>query len=109
MTVSREISAVSSWVPGIILLSIIFAGCAEGDAAAGYTLTWIAPIEYEDGSPLWNLAGVRIYRNGAMVLDVSDPSRVWAEIDGESGDIVWITAYDARGAESGPSDNITLP
>ena len=75
-------------MPGIILLSLIFAGCVEGDEPSGrYTLTWIAPIEYEDGSPFWELAGVRIYRNREIVLDVSDPSRVWAEINGESGDI----------------------
>ena len=104
----------------VVIIFIALSACGRGteasalaasfaSAADDYTLTWIAPAEYEDGSPLWNLAGFRIYRNGEMILDVDEPSRGWAKVDGKSGDIVWITAYDALGTESRPSDIAALP
>ena len=88
----------------------ILVACGEGgEPSVRQSLDWVAPVEYEDGSQLTDLAGFRIYRNGEMVLDVSDPSRVGVEIAGESGDSVWLTAYDAYGAESMPSNEITFP
>ena len=74
-----------------------------------YFLSWYSPIEYEDGSPLWNLAGFRIYANGQMISDIRDRGEVTAKIYADSGDVVWITAYDATGAESTPSNKETLP
>ena len=97
--------------------SVLYVGClgilvacgGGGEPLVRQSLTWVAPVEYEDGSQLTDLAGFRIYRNGEMVLDISDPSRVGVEIDGELGDLVWLTAYDAYGAESKRSNEITLP
>ena len=90
-------------------LGILMACVGSGETSVRQNVTWVAPVEYEDGSQLTDLAGFRVYRNGEMVLDISDPSRVGTEIDGESGDIVWLTAYDANGAESRPSNEIKLP
>ena len=73
-----------------------------------HTFSWIPPTEYEDGSPLWDLAGFRIYANEELVLDLIDPTVGWAEIHGEPGDIVWMTAYDTSGAESQSSNKVTL-
>ena len=82
---------------------------ACGGPSVSQNLTWVAPVEYEDGSQLTNLAGYRMYRNGELVLDVSDPSRVEAEIRGEPGDIVFLTAYDANDVESKPSNEVAFP
>ncbi len=81
---------------------------ACGEPSVSLNLAWVAPVENDDGSRLTSLAGYRIYRNGEMILDVSDPSLVGAEIDGRSGDTVWMTAYDAKGTESEPSNEVTL-
>ncbi len=51
--------------------------CVEGaEPSVRQSLAWVAPVEYEDGSKLTDLAGFRVYRNGEMVLDLSDPNRV---------------------------------
>jgi len=74
-----------------------------------YFLSWYSPIEYVDGTPLWNLAGFRVYANGQMISDITDRGAVTVKIYADSGDVVWITAYDAAGAESAPSNKETLP
>jgi len=60
---------------------------AERAATGTYTLSWVAPVEYEDGSPLWGLAGTRIYANEEVALDLNDPAAVSAEIYGKPG--IW--------------------
>ncbi len=90
-------------------LGILVACGGSGEPSVRQSLNWVAPVEYENGSQLTELAGFRVYRNGEMVLDISDPISVGVEIDGKLGDIVWLTAYDANGAESRPSNEITLP
>ena len=82
---------------------------AERAATGTYTLSWVAPVEYEDGSPLWGLAGTRIYANEEVALDLNDPAAVSAEIYGKPGDLVWVTAYDEKGVESEPSAKAWLP
>ena len=81
----------------------------DAEPSVRQSLAWVAPVEYEDGSKLTDLAGFRVYRNGEMILDLSDPDRVGVELDGESGDIIWVTAYDVNGVESMPSNEIALP
>jgi len=93
---------------------VLYVGClavlvACGEPSVSQNLAWVAPVENEDGSQLTDLAGYRIYRNGEMILDVSDPSLVDVEIDGKSGDIVWLTAYNSDGVESDSSNPVTLP
>ncbi len=90
-------------------LGILVACLEDAEPSVRQSLAWVAPAEYEDGSKLTDLAGFRVYRNGEMVLDLSDPNRVGVEFDGESGDVIWVTAYDANGAESMPSNDITFP
>ena len=92
---------------------VLYAGClavlvACGEPSISQNLTWIAPVENDDGSQLTDLAGYRIYRNGEMILDVSDPSLLDVEIDGKSGDIVWLTAYNSYDVESYSSNEVTL-
>ncbi len=88
----------------------ILVACGGGDdPSVRQSFAWVAPVEYEDGSPLTDLAGYRMYRNGEMILDVIDPSLAGAEIDGESGDIVWLTAYNSDGVESDSSNAVTIP
>ena len=84
---------------------------AGHDYMAGhdYILSWIAPIEQEDGSPLTNLAGFRIYSNNDLVLDIRESGTFSAAVNGKPGDLVWITAYNSDGVESDPSSSVMLP
>ena len=74
-----------------------------------YTLSWVSPIEYEDGTPLIALAGFRIYANNDLILDIDLPGVFTASINGTPGDRVWMTAYSSDGVESLPSDTVVLP
>lgn len=104
-----------------VLVTIACGGCQDArslmdhapiqGSAAGhdYILSWIAPIEQEDGSPLTNLAGFRIYSNNDLVLDIRESGTFSAAVNGKPGDLVWITAYNSDGVESDPSSSVMLP
>lgn len=76
-------------------------------AAGRATLSWNAPSQRTDGSPLTDLAGFRIYFGNSRsdlryVIDIKDPgARSWVVEDLTRG--AWFfaaTAFDRAGAES---------
>jgi hypothetical protein len=80
-------------------------------AAGRATVSWRAPTERTDGSPLTDLAGFRIYYGESRsslqyVIEVADPvAGNWVVTDLTPG--TWYfaaTAYDASGAESSLSN-----
>ena len=84
-------------------------GSSSPPRGAPIVLSWVSPIEYEDRTPLWNLAGFRIYANASLVLEINDRRAVSAEIYVEPGDVIWMTAFDVDGVESSPSASVTVP
>lgn len=76
------------------------------------SLSWVAPSENVDGSPLTDLAGYRVYygdstRNYSDMTDVSSPTSVETTITLASGDyFVAMTALDQDGNESGYSNEV---
>ena len=74
--------------------------------AGGLTVTWRAPTENTDGSPLTDLAAFKIYagkRPGKYnkVFDVADPEATSYNVPLDPGDYrVVMTAIDADGNES---------
>ncbi len=81
------------------------------------TLSWVAPTENVDGSPLTDLAGYRVYygtspRNYTNMRDVANPSATSASFSLPSGDYrVAMTALDGQGNESAYSNEVvkTVP
>lgn len=83
-------------------------------ADARATVSWEAPAERTDGSPLTDLAGFRIYfgekpHNLRYVIEVADPgARSWVVTDLTPG--TWYfaaTAYDESGSESAHSNAVS--
>jgi len=81
------------------------------------TLTWVAPTENVDGTPLTDLAGYRVYygtssRGYGDPVAVANPTQSSVEIPAPSGDYyVAMTALDAEGNESAYSNEVlkTVP
>ena len=76
-------------------------------------LSWVAPTENVDGTPLEDLAGYRIYHGtasrdyAAPPIAVTDPSAVSYELTLTSGThYVAMTAIDAEGNESAFSNEV---
>jgi hypothetical protein len=76
------------------------------------TLSWQAPTENVDGSPLADLSGYRIYvgttsRQYTDEVPVNDPARTSQSLQLASGDYyIAMTAIDGQGNESGYSNEI---
>jgi hypothetical protein len=76
------------------------------------SLSWIAPSENVDGSPLTDLSGYRVYygevsRNYPDMTEVSDPNTTNTSIALPSGDYyVVMTALDEEGNESAYSNEV---
>lgn len=75
------------------------------------TLSWVAPTQRTDGSPLTNLAGFRVYYGTALgiyqnSISVPNPGLTTYVVPSlPSGTYYFVaTAYDASGAESAYSD-----
>jgi len=91
-------------IAGLAAIVIIATGCAVGRSAS---LSWLAPTENTDGSPLTDLAGYKIYwgqspsnlNNSVTVIDAGITSYVVDELTRGT----WffsVTAVDADGLES---------
>jgi hypothetical protein len=83
--------------------------------AAGFAdLTWTAPTQNEDGSPLTNLAGYKI-RYGqstgglTQTVDIGSPSTNTVHIDGLAAGTWYFTvaSYTNTGVESAPAGPVT--
>lgn len=112
----------SAWI-GPFAISVIqgansFGGELPGattlTATGSATLSWLPPTAREDGTPLLNLAGYRIYASqtpGTLTLraDLSNPGLTRHVLDGLTAGDWWfaMTAYDAAGIESDWSAMIT--
>lgn len=78
-------------------------------------LSWQAPTTNEDGTPLTDLAGYRLYASatsGGPYLDVTDVgnvlSSVWENQAWEGQTIYFVaTAYDDKGNESAYSNEVS--
>ena len=97
----------------IILSAVLLAAssvCAKvvTDEATG--LSWEAPVTNEDGSELTDLAGFRVYQDGELVADVHDTQFLWVELPVSHGETTefFVTAYDAAGNESLPSETLQV-
>jgi len=105
----------SAWI-GPFAISVV-QGTSVGDgqvptasppaANGSVTLSWLPPTSREDGTPLLNLAGYRIYASriaGAMTLqaDLRNPGLTRHVLQSLATGDWWfsMTAYDATGLES---------
>ena len=100
------------WVSVLILALLLLAA----PAWAGHrTASWTAPTTNEDGSPLTDLAGYRLYRctatpctrgAGTLLATVTAPATSFALSHGWQG-FLTVTAFDTSGNES--VENGTAP
>lgn len=88
-------------------------GATTPSATGSVTLSWLPPTAREDGTPLLNLAGYRIYASktpGALTLraDLRNPGLARHVLDGLATGDWWfaMTAYDAAGLESDRSATV---
>jgi len=91
----------------IIGLLLAFSGAAQAD----YCLSWIAPTENTDGTPLTNLAGYklwcipadRVYGNPQLFpADVTEYKKEWPSPDGD-----WkcaVSAFNSDGVDSAKAE-----
>lgn len=107
-------------IPLLFFLFIPFIGCGGGSGggeAVGPTtsvvLAWEAPVTNEDGTPLVDLAGYRVYygKESAAYSSVVDVGSLPSCSIGDLGVGNWffaVTAYDTSGNESGFSDEVSV-
>lgn len=95
------------FAPILMIASLLAAG-AHAQIPGAATLTWTAPIQNTDGTPLTDLAGFKIYYGQGqggpypVSVNVTDPAQTVLVVDGlGSGDWFFVsTAYNAAGKES---------
>ena len=81
-------------------------------ARSSVVLNWVAPDENEDGTPLTDLAGYRIYygtssRDYTGMVELNDPFDTSHTLSLASGDYyVAMTALDQEGNESAYSNEV---
>ncbi len=85
---------------------------AKAPSIGSALLSWDAPTENEDGTPITDLAGYRIHFGSAatdlnQLIDVSDPASTTYVVNGLASGTYYfaVSAYNAFGAE-GPLSNI---
>lgn len=94
------------------------AGLVQGatGSAQNVILSWVAPVEREDGAPISmaEIAGYRVYYGTAQddytnEVEITDSSTMQATLSGLAPGIYYIvvTTYDMDGTESGHSQVIT--
>lgn len=108
----------------ILLITLQISSCSSEDnffaipVAADRTLTWVAPTEREDNTPLQlsDIAGFRIYYGTAQgeytdTVDINDRTAEQAEVPSLTAGITYyivVTAIDIQGRESDFSNEVTL-
>lgn len=70
-----------------------------------HNFTWDATITNEDGTPLKDLAGYRLYENGVEVADVGNVTSCKYDIP-EGSNVYTVRAYDNTGNESKDSPSV---
>ncbi len=99
----------------VLFVVIVFGMLSTTVMAASVTLSWTAPTTNEDGTPLTDLAGFRLY-NGAVsgtYTDMVDVGNVltyqWILGDQEGKTLYFnATAYDLSGNESIYNGEVSL-
>lgn len=102
------------WKSLVVLYFILCSGINRNIAIAGeLILTWDTPTSNEDGSPLTDLAGYKLYYGTSsgvygMVLDIGN-SITYTISDLEEGKTYYcaVTAYDSGGNESNFSNEVS--
>jgi len=103
----------------LLIVSLLFIGCGdvasvEGIGSGGSNslmLSWVAPTTNEDGSPLDDLAGYKLYYGNAPgiysnVITVGDYTTAEIGDLGSGTYYLTVTAYDIYGNESVFSNEI---
>lgn len=117
MRVSRIVALMS------VVVSLLAAGCggSESDPAptaaapgatgsGGVTVSWVAPVQNEDGTPLVNLAGFRL-RHGSRYgvysseITIQNPGATSHRVSGLAPGLYYfvVSAVDQRGLEGARS------
>ena len=98
-----------------IILGFVFGTC-QNASAASVNLSWTAPTTNEDGSPLTDLAGYKLYNGTAtgvytQTVDVGNVlSYSWDIGDVESTTIYFnVIAYDTSGNDSVYNGEVFVP
>lgn len=129
MTISRLLSPVLSKSFFSLLISLLLSACSTGEnftedtggglaqgAAQGVALSWIAPAEREDGTPISmaEIAGYRVYYGTSEgvypnEVDISDGNTMQATLSNLAAGTYYmvVTTYDVDGRESAFSDMVT--
>lgn len=74
--------------------------------AESKVLTWDAPVTNEDGTPLTDLGGYKIYNNDVEVVDVGNVLTHTMDVT-EGSYVFTVRAYDTAGNESINSNEVT--
>jgi hypothetical protein len=93
----------------IIMVALLLVSVSA--QAAVYSLTWVNPTQYTDGSPLLvsDIATIKIYCGVTPVLMASVPPVPAATtLELSSAQACYATATDINGKESNKSNSITL-
>ena len=95
------------------ILFLVFLLCITSTAhAAPFTLSWTAPTTNEDGTPLTDLGGYRLYYGIApgiysVTLDVGNVTTSIVELPPDVRYYFAVTAYDTGGNESAFSNEVS--
>jgi len=130
MTISQLLSPVLSKSLVILFISVLLSACSSGESVTGDTgvgatpqgithgiaLSWIAPVEREDGTPISmaEIAGYRVYYGTSQgdypnEVDIADSSTMQVALSNLVSGTYYIvvTSYDVDGRESGFSQVVT--
>lgn len=112
---SRDVQMIIRWLAVLVVLMVFVpiyvqeAKSQEPDPGDGQIrLTWTVPTQNEDGTPLTDLAGFRLYRSTVqggpynLFADIPDPDRTrWDDCNLDRGVYYYrATAYNSRNRES---------
>ena len=130
MTISQLLSPVLSKSLVILFISVLLTACNSGENITGDTgvgstpqgfthgiaLSWVAPVEREDGTPISmaEIAGYRVYYGNSQgsypnEVDIADSSTMQVALNNLASGTYYIvvTSYDVDGRESGFSQVVT--
>jgi hypothetical protein len=93
----------------------VFSIAVQAVATASATLTWSAPTQNSDGSPLTDLAGYKVYwgtssHNYSSTATLNNPGLATYVVGGLASTNTYyfaITAVNSEGTESSPSNEAT--